>query len=563
MPHDILDKPVPRGILGRLFDRILSWLVGFPSERCSHTTLALRIPISHGQSRIELCANLLQPLLPGSAKPLGTILIRSPYGRGFPMSAQARAYAARGYQVLVVSCRGTFGSGGDFDPFRTEVQDGQAVVEWMRNQTWYTGTFATVGGSYLGYVQWALLTDPVKDMVAAVPAVSPVDFARATWGTGAMDLDIVRWADMVAHQEEPFSLWNTLRSTRSTEMDAVLKGTGPLAKAIHEHHGGRSSWLDNMLARPDISDSYYEYMKLGRALDRADIPVLIITGWYDLFLEQSMEQYFKLRERGCNVALTVGPWTHMKSGPASEMNRHGFDWIEEHLAGSASVKRTVPVQYFVTGAQEWRTAETFPPLVQPTAFYLHGGGRLVSKLDASTPPTSGFTFDPTKPTPTIGGNGLAAIGGSVDDSTLAARKDVLVFDTPALLSDFEICGQPKIELAHSTSSPFADVFVRVSEVDVNGKSRNITETFKRLDAKRDIKGTLELSLNHCAHRFTRGKRIRVMVAGGCFPQYTRNHGVQNSDMNGVEMRAVEHIVYHSEHRVSKVVFPAIVTDNLI
>jgi putative CocE/NonD family hydrolase len=557
MPNDISNHPVPRSFLGQLFDRIVSWLVGFPSERCSYTTLALGVPIFDGLSRIELCANLLQPLLPNSAKPLGTVLVRSPYGRGFPIAGTARAYAARGYQVLVVSSRGTFGSGGDFDPFRTEAQDGQAIVEWMRKQTWYTGTFATMGGSYLGYVQWALLVDPPKDMVAAVPGVSPHNFARAIRGTGAMDLDIVKWADMVAHQEEPFSIWEALRSTRSRKMEAVLKETGPLARNIHDHLGGRSPWLDITLAKPDTSDPYYGPMKLERALHRADIPILIITGWYDLFLEQSMEQYLKLKERGCNVALTVGPWTHMKSGLAPQMSRHGFDWIEEHLAASKSAKRTVPVQYYITGAQEWREVDVFPPPTTPVTFYLHGGGRLDSKLESTSCPSSTFAFDPRDPTPTVGGNGLTTIGGSVDDSILAKRKDVLVFDTAPLETDFEICGQTTIELAHSTSSPFADVFVRISEVDAKGKSRNITEIYKRLNPEREIDKELKLSLNHCAHRVLRGKRIRVIVAGGCFPQYARNHGVENGDMNATEMRAVEHIVHHNEHRVSKLVLPSV------
>jgi predicted acyl esterase len=184
------DQPgVPRGVFSRLPDRMLAWLIGFPPERCNYTTQSLRIPISDGLLRIELAADLLQPSLNGTLKPLGTILFSSPYGRGLPIAITPRAYAARGYQVLVVSSRGTFGSGGEFDPFRTEVQDGKGVVEWMRNQSWYTGTFATCGGSYLGYVQWALLCDPPKDLIAAVPAVSPHNFARSWLGTGANVLD--------------------------------------------------------------------------------------------------------------------------------------------------------------------------------------------------------------------------------------------------------------------------------------------------------------------------------------------------------------------------------------
>ncbi|CZT16398.1 uncharacterized protein RCC_02241 [Ramularia collo-cygni] len=544
----------PRGFFRGVSDRFFSWIFGFPPERCNFTTLPLRIPISNGLSRIELAADLYQPLRPDGVKPLGTILIRSPYGRGIPIVIPARAYAARGYQVLFVSSRGTFGSGGEFDPFVTELHDGKAVVEWMREQDWYTGTFATVGKSYLGFVQWALLCDPPEDLVAAVPAVSPHDFSRIIWGSGAFNLDVVRFGDVIVKQEKPLRCWDSLMSFWSTKFEGVF-GSLPLAQAIQAHQRGETPWLERMLEKPDISDPYYAPMQLGQALERANIPILIITGWYDLLLEQSMEQYLRLKERGCKVALTVGPWTHLKSGLAPQMSRHGFDWIEEHLAGSEEASRFVPVEYFVTGAQEWRKAASFPPHTIPSTLYLHEGGKLLREPPSSESGISKFTFNPRQPTPTIGGNGSLSVKGSCNDTALAKRSDVLVFDSTPLFEDLEICGKPTIDLAHSTSSPFADVFVRISEVHEDGKSHNITETFKRLDPNRDEGVEVKLALNYCAHRFLRGKQIRVIVAGGNFPQYARNHGVKNEDNRGSETCAVEHILHHDAIRMSKVVLP--------
>src|ERR1700753_3286138 len=53
----------------------------------------------------------------------GTILVRTPYGRRFPSDFEARVYAGQGYHVAVQSVRGTFGSGGEFDPMANEVDD--------------------------------------------------------------------------------------------------------------------------------------------------------------------------------------------------------------------------------------------------------------------------------------------------------------------------------------------------------------------------------------------------------------------------------------------------------
>lgn len=546
---------LPRGIFDRYCDRVLSWWIGYPPEQSDYTFQDIRIPIVDGSDQLELAAVLMQPVLSSGAKPRGTVLIQSPYGRTLPIALSARVYAARGYNALLVSSRGTFGSDGDFDPFRTEVQDGASVVQWMRNQDWYTGTFATCGGSYLGFVQWALLYDPPKDLVAAVPCIGPHDFARSLWSTGAINTDFVKWADMIAHQEEPRAFLTNLLSTRERDLQKAIKST-PLREGARTFLAGKTPWLDEILSKPDPNNAYYTPMKLDQALERTSLPVLIITCWYDLFSEQSIEQYTRLRERGCKVALTIGPWNHIKSGLAVEMNRHAFDWIEHHLAGSEEAKRVAPVQYFVTGANKWKYAQAYPPLTKSTDYFLREGGVLNTESSKNTSAASAFTFDPGNPTPTIGGHGLLT-GGSLDDTSLAARSDVLVFDTAALEEDLEICGQPTVELNHSTSNPFADIYVRISEVNKKGRSHNITEIFQRIDPQRDEGAVIKLGLNHCAHRFVRGTKIRFMVAGGNFPQYVRNHGVENSEGLGTEMRTVEHTVHHDATRMSKVVLPVV------
>ena len=63
-----------------------------------------------------------------------TVLVRSPYGRRqFVGLLLGRLLAERGFQVVVQSVRGTFGSGGEFDPFN-ERPDGLATLAWLREQ---------------------------------------------------------------------------------------------------------------------------------------------------------------------------------------------------------------------------------------------------------------------------------------------------------------------------------------------------------------------------------------------------------------------------------------------
>src|ERR1700719_2535072 len=70
------------------------------------------------------------------------VLMRTPYGRK-QLGFIGRLFAERGYQAVIQSCRGTFGSGGEWVPFRNEQADGRATLDWMSSQPWFDGKVAT------------------------------------------------------------------------------------------------------------------------------------------------------------------------------------------------------------------------------------------------------------------------------------------------------------------------------------------------------------------------------------------------------------------------------------
>ena len=183
-------------------ERTLTRLLHLPPQTNEYTVhRRVRVPMRDG---VELLADHYEPT---TATPAGTLLVRCPYGRGFPFSTMyAGVYAARGYHVVFQSVRGTFGSEGDFEPMVNEKADGADTVEWLRHQPWFTGSFATIGLSYLGFTQWALLADPPPEMKAAVITVGVHDPSGPRWGTGSFALnDFLGWSDLVSHQEDPSS----------------------------------------------------------------------------------------------------------------------------------------------------------------------------------------------------------------------------------------------------------------------------------------------------------------------------------------------------------------------
>lgn len=505
--------------LARLFGSALSRVAGTPPPSTSYqVTRGIPIPMRDG---VTLLADHYAP-----ATPIGTLLVRGPYGRRWPFTAlYAAVYAARGYHVILQSVRGTFGSGGEFDPVVDEAADGADTAAWLREQPWFTGSFGTVGLSYLGATQWALLQDPPPEMSAAVIVVGPHDFAATTWGTGSFAAnDFLGWSYLVANQEDPNRLRSLVRQlgARRTVARAVAEvPTGPAGRRLL---GDGAPWWESWVDHPDPADEFWDRYRWPRALDESRVPVLVIGGWQDLFLEQTLAQYRALRDRDVDVALTVGPWTHshMVGKAAGPVLRESLEWLNSHVGGRPESPRS-PVRICVTGGGGWRELPDWPPALSPAVLHLRAGGRLSDQPEPDDTAAAQFTFDPRDPTPTIGGRLLSASSGRRRDDRLARRCDVATFTGPTLESELVVIGTPVAEIEHSADLAHVDLFVRISEVDAKGRSRNVSDGYVRLDASQGSQ-RVTVDLDPIAHRFAPGSAIRLLVAGGWVPRFARNVG---------------------------------------
>ena len=540
--------PPLRTWTGRISARALGRLLHLPAASTGYTVSQVRIPMRDG---IELAADHYAPAAHTSG-PIGTLLVRGPYGRGFPFSVLfAALYAARSYHVVLQSVRGTFGSGGAFEPMIHEADDGADTVAWLRRQPWFTGRFGTIGLSYLGYTQWALLADPPPELTAAVITAGPHDFAVSSWGTGAFSInDFLGWSDLVAHQEDPGRIRNGIRQLWARRRVARAAAEAPLGAAGRALLGEGAPWFESWLEHPDLADPFWEPVRMGAALERAQVPVLLIGGWQDLFLQQTLEQYRHLRDRGVDVALTVGPWTHTQllTKGLARITRESLSWLDAHLGHAPSARRPSTVRVFVTG-QGWLSMPDWPPSTSEHVLYLQPGGRL-----AETPPPPGvqpatFRYDPADPTPTVGGRLLSPDGGYRADNRLARRDDVLSFTSDALTDDLCVHGNPVVELRHTSDNPHVDLFVRVSEVDASGRSRNVSDAYRRLRDAVPVGDTVQVELDAVAHRFRAGSRIRVMIAGGSHPRYARNLGTGEPVVTGRQLKPATHSVHFGDPRL--------------
>lgn len=490
-----------------------------------------------------------------------TILVRSPYGRANAFAYLfARPFAERGFQVLIQSCRGTFGSGGTFNAFRNEQRDGGDTVAWMQQQPWFTGTFATLGPSYLGQVQWALAASAGSMLKALSLQITASEFRSLIYPNESFGLDTaLTWIELLAHQEEP--LWRRIfqRRRRARAMQAAAMHL-PLQDADVLVTGRPVPFYRDWLAHSAPSDPWWQPVDFSGAADEIEAPILLIGGWYDLFLPYQLADYARLRAAGKQPFLTIGPWAHNSLAAFPLMIRETLTWFRAHLLAQPAELRAAPVRVFMMGRNQWIDYPDWPPPgYQPQRWFLQPAHGLATEPAQESDPDR-YRYDPAHPTPAVGGSSLSQNAGAKDNRAIEARADVLVYTSAVLERDLDVVGAVGAELYMTSSLEHTDVFVRLCDVDPRGRSINISDGLVRLEpgqphANDDGTWRVAVELWATAHCFKRGHRIRVQVAGGSHPRYVRNPGSGEPLATATTLRVAEHAVYHSTDHPSAIVLP--------
>lgn len=459
------------------------------------------------------------------------VLVQCPYGRGVFGLRYGRAFARRGFRVVLVSCRGTGGSGGRFDqPFLLEHDDGQDIVEWLREQPWFTGKFATIGGSYLGYMQLALAMKPPPELAAMVLQTTPLSGYRNWYTNGALDLwtFLSAASDVLPKPEATFgALWRMVVHHRRKVRVADM---APLLSNYQRATMGRVGFFEDGITEEDPADGYWQARDAALGLQQAQVPVLVQGAWYDLFVEDSVTQFQTIRDRGLPARLTMGPWTHASFALGGKtLGAEAAEWMMKALSDGHEPTCDTPVRVQVLGTTEWREFSDWPPPgAEPLEWFLHPAGSLLQDVPGPSQPDR-YLYDPADPTPHVGGAFLGLGAGATDNRKLESRRDVLTYTTPALESDLDVAGSAEVEVWFESSLEHTDVFVRLCDVHPDGRSVNISDQIVRLSpavAPRPSDGVwrLTIALPSTACRFAKGHRIRLQVSSGAHPRFMRNTG---------------------------------------
>ncbi|MFG1991727.1 CocE/NonD family hydrolase [Actinoplanes sp. NPDC048988] len=486
---------------------------GPPARYDVHRDVGLPVPAA------DRSPMLTDHYAPVTAEPCPTVLIRAPYVRsGFPWNyLYGVLFAEQGFHVLLQSTRGAGGSGGTFHAWVNETADGRAAVEWLRKQDWFTGELYTLGASYMAYTQSALALDPPPEWRGAVQQVGHNDPHDFFWRGGAFGLERALVGGLALFQSSALTSGDLLRAALRLKF-RLRQATHdvPLIDAYPRVLGGRRPAFEEWLAHPE--PEFWRDADMTEAAGAMEVPVSLSTGWWDLSIDQTLEQYARLRAAGRDVDLLIGPWTH-----TSSLEKGWAEIFSQALRRLRGKQSPYAVRVHVGGAGEWRDLPSWPP----------PGTRAAPRSFVDTPVT--FHYDPADPTPSIGGPLQSPTQGQVDNADLEKRPDVLVLTEEPLAEALTVMGQVTATVDATTTAASGDLFVRLCDVDPAGRSLNICDGLTRIPAE----GPTHIDLGPTAHVFRPGHRLRLLVAGGAHPRFLRNYGTGEPPGRATEMRATD------------------------
>ena len=495
---------------------------------------------------------------PAGDGPWPTVFMRQPYGRDIASTvvyAHPVWFARHGYHVAIQDVRGRGGSGGEFYPFRNEGRDGAESVAWLRGHPACNGRIGMYGFSYQGATQLLAAAEQPEGLVCIAPHMTAADLYQGWfYHHGALRLSsALGWGIQMLREDarrkglrdasdKLESAWANVRS--QAQFAPYASHPAIVDSELPEYV---RDWLSHR-----EPDDYWSGLDISTCYDRILIPALHIASWFDTYLDGSIAGYVALRNyAGSEFArdhqyLIAGPWVHIPwgdrageadFGEAANLNTDQIllRWFNHWLKDSREFDHEPRVRYFALGANEWRAAPEWPTDWTYT-LYLRSDGNANSRkgdgaLSTSVPkaeePCDLFVYDPEVPVAAPGGP--QALSGQFDQALMELGNNLLVYTSPAVARDTEICGQPRIKLYAATSAAHADFTAKLVRVKSNGRAEFLcigiarsSWLFREAGYIADAIHAWEFSLEPIAFVLAPGERLRLEIASSAFPLYDRN-----------------------------------------
>jgi putative CocE/NonD family hydrolase len=551
---------------------------------------------------------------------LPVLLHRTPYDKSEAATiAIAETLAKHGYIVMVQDTRGRHHSQGVFEKYYAfDAYDGYDTIEWAASRPFTDGKVGMYGTSYAAHTQAdaSKLAPPhLRALLLNMGGMSSA-WDHSVRYDGAFEVGrqlTWAWSQALEDAKDPVTK-AMLSKEEVTGWYAALpirRGLSPLTSAPNYEH--------YYLEEATRSDYGAHWQTLGMQWEKyyaqtADIPMMHVGGWYDIYLRGTIENWRRLSAlKKSPMRLVIGPWTHHgntatyagdvdfgRDAAISDFDTNfHLQWFDYRLKGlHTAMSEQAPVKYFLMGTGdghkdsagrlyhggEWRESKEWPPTdARAAIFYLHADGSLRAQAPASLEQSStALQFDPTHPVPTIGGGVSRRLKDGAYDQRerpdmpgsrppylpLSSRSDVLVFETETLARDMELAGPVEVTLQASSSATDTDFTAKLIDVYPpsadfpSGFDMNLTDGILRA-SYRDKSHHRRLLVPGKIYRLVirpfdtanvikKGHRLRLDISSSNFPRFDVNPNTGEAlGMNRLTQPA-KNTVYHDPAHASSV-----------
>ncbi|MDH4188804.1 MAG: CocE/NonD family hydrolase [Betaproteobacteria bacterium] len=446
-------------------------------------------------------------------------------------------YVKNGYAYVHMDVRGSGKSGGEFEFLGpNEQRDLYDVIQWITQQPWSNGKVGGLGQSYFCLSQWwmGVMAPPGLACLAAYDGLN--DPYRATCYQGG-----------IPGQFMPGYWWNQNRIINRSPAN----GAAPREQKTD---------LDALISAHPTYDDFWRARSAWERLGEITVPLYSIGIWgkIDLHTRGNIDGF--RRAKGPRKLQMRGPpnaWAANQEFNSVELHEKVLlPFYDRYLKGKETeYDQRAPVEYFLRGANEFRSCDTWPPPgVHYKAWYLRAGpsGSVTSLNDGALADSAAEGIDRSSykyPNPGwvtgVVGFGPAGPAGGFDPV-----RRVLTFTTAPLDTDLDIAGPIKLVLYASSSGTDTDFIVKLAEQypqsaedrakGLSPASQLVTKGWLRashraLDAERSTEMEpyhththpepikpgevykFEISIEPNAYRFKKGNRIRLEIVNGDSP----------------------------------------------
>ena len=493
-------------------------------------------------------------------------------------------YADEEYIMVFQDVRGKYMSEGEFEDIRPVIQgkktskdidestDTWDTVDWLiKNVKNNNGNAGIFGISYPGFYS----TMGLINAHPAVKAVSPQAPVTA-WFIGddfhhngaffILDCFSFFYNNGYPHREPTRKGAPGFKWPVPDNYEFFLS-LGAIRNINTKYFGDSIKFWNDAFAHPDY-DAFWKSRDPRPYLKNVTPAVMTVGGWLDAEdLFGALHTYDAIEKQNSQSVknyLVMGPWSHGQWAFGKGTNLGNIYWgldankkfqeqekqfFNYYLKGEGSLN--IPeAEIFVTGSNEWRSFDTWPPKnIIEKNLYFQPSGAISFTAPVVKNNFDEYISDPMKPVPyadAIHTHRTAEY--MTDDQRFASRRpDVMVYETDELAEDMTLTGPLTADLFVSTTGTDADYIVKLIDVFPSDTKADLSDDVKvplggyqmlvRGEVFRGkyrksfekpepfIPGKVtevEYGIPDVAHTFKKGHRIMIQVQNSWFPLVDRN-----------------------------------------